>query len=124
MTHDEIDALATAFVDAIERGDIEAVRAIYAPHARIWHNFDQVEQNVTDNLAVLAYLSRTVSGRRYEEIRRTVLDDGFVQQHVLRGDAPGGRLELPAMLRVWVSDGRITRLDEYLDSAQVAVLRR
>jgi hypothetical protein len=65
-----------------------------------------------------------VSDRRYEDIRRVVLDDGFVQQHVLTGIAPSGaRLDVPAMMRVWVENGCVTRVDEYLDSAQVSVLR-
>ena len=124
MTHEEIDALATRFFAAIESGDIDTVRATYADDAVIWHNFDQVEQGKDDNLRTLAYVVRTVSGRRYDEVRRVVLDDGFVQQHILRGTAPGGSLEVPAMLRVWVADGRITRLDEYLDTAQVSPLTR
>lgn len=122
MTHDEIEALATKFFAAIQAGDIESVAATYSDDAIIWHNYDQIEQHKTDNLRTLQYVIRTVQGRSYDEVRRTVLDDGFVQQHVLRGTAPGGTLEVPAMMRVWVSDGRITRIDEYLDTAQVAVL--
>ena len=122
MTHDEIEALASQFFAAIEAGDIDTVAATYADDAVIWHNFDQVEQSKVDNLRTLAYVVRTVAGRSYDDVRRVVLDDGFVQQHVLRGSAAAGALEVPAMLRVWVADGRITRLDEYLDTAQVAVL--
>ena len=52
-----------------------------------------------------------------------VLDDGFVQQHVLTGIAPSGaRLDVPAMMRVWVEDGCVTRIDEYLDPADLAPL--
>jgi ketosteroid isomerase-like protein len=43
---------------------------------------------------------------------------------VLRGTAKNGELDLPAALRVYVSDGRITRLEEYLDTAQVAAVMR
>ena len=68
--------------------------------------------------------SAPCAGRSYDDVRRVILDDGFVQQHVLRGTCAAGALEVPAMLRVWVADGRITRLDEYLDTAQVAVLTR
>jgi ketosteroid isomerase-like protein len=124
VTHDEIDALATRFFAAIQAGDIDTVAATYADDAVIWHNFDQVEQGRDDNLRTLAFVIRAVSERRYDDVRRTVLDDGFVQQHVLRGTTAGGPLEVPAMMRVWVSDHRITRLDEYLDTAQVAVLTR
>lgn len=122
MTHDEIETLAAKFFAAIQAGDIETVRATYADDAVIWHNYDQIEQGKDDNLRTLQYVIRTVEGRSYDDVRRTVLDDGFVQQHVLRGMTPGGALEVPAMLRIWVADGRITRLDEYLDTAQVAVL--
>ena len=66
-----------------------------------------------------------MSNLRYEEIRREVLRDGFLQQHVLRGTAPdGSALEVPAILRVYCHDGVITRLEEYLDTAQVKALNR
>ena len=37
-------------------------------------------------------------------------------------DAKGGPLKMPAMIRFWVEDGRITRLEEYLDTRQAMVL--
>ena len=45
-----------------------------------------------------------------------------MQQHVLVGQAAGGPLHLPAMIRFWVEGGRITRLEEYLDTRQALVL--
>jgi ketosteroid isomerase-like protein len=124
VTAGEIEAVGVALFDAIEAGDIGRVRSIYAPDATIWHNYDQQDETVEQNLRTLTFLVARVGNRRYGEIRRIILDDGFVQQHVLRGDAPGGRLDMPAMMRVWVSDGRITRLEEYVDSVQTSVLRR
>jgi len=124
MTHDEIDALADALISAIARGDAEAVRGIYDADARIWHNFDQREQTVEENLATLAWLVANTTALRYDEVRRIVLDDGYVQQHVLRATGPSGAaVEIPAMLRVVCGGGRITRLEEYLDTAQAAGLR-
>lgn len=124
MDEREILQLADRFFAAIPKGDLETVRGIYAPDALIWHNDDQATQSVEQNLRVLAWVVKNISGLRYEEIRRHVTPSGFVQQHVLRGTAPNGRaLEVPACILCTVKDGRITRLDEYLDSAQVAVLR-
>ena len=40
------------FFAALEAGDIETLREIYAPDADIWHNEDLVEQPVEDNLKV------------------------------------------------------------------------
>jgi uncharacterized protein len=112
--------LADRLVAAIEAGDVEAVAAIYADDAVIWHNTDQTEQSKAENLAVLGWLVRKTVSRSYREIRRSVVDDGFVQQHVLHVEFPDGRsADLPACLVVEVSDGHITRLDEYLDNVGV-----
>ena len=125
MSFEEHSALLDRFFAAIASGEIDAVRAIYAPGVAVWHNFDGVAQTLEQNLATLAWVSRHVSGLRYEEVRRQPLGDGRVaQQHVLRGRAPNGHeLEVPAALFVTIADGRITRLEEYLDTAQVAALR-
>jgi ketosteroid isomerase-like protein len=124
MTSPDIESLATAFFEAVEAGDLDKIRTLYAPDVVVWHNFDKREQTLDENLRVLKWMVANVSERRYEDIRRVVLDDGFVQQHVLTGIAPSGiRLDVPAMMRVWVSGGCVTRIDEYLDTAQVSALR-
>lgn len=124
MNEREILELADRFFAAIPKGDLETVRAIYAPDARIWHNNDQATQSVEQNLAVLGWVTKNIAGLRYEDVRRQATPSGFVQQHVLRGSAPNGAaLEVPACILCTVSDGRITQLDEYLDSGHVAALR-
>lgn len=73
---------------------------------------------------MLGWVTKNIAGLRYEDVRRHATPSGFVQQHVLRGTAPSGApLEVPACIVCAVANGRITRLDEYLDSAHVAVLR-
>lgn len=114
-------SVADDLFDAIQRGDIEAVRAIYAPDAVIWHNNDELEQTVDQNLAVLRWVCDNLADRAYEDVRRIEHDGGFVQQHVLRFTKDGERREIPACIVVTLSpEGRIARLDEYLDSAHVA----
>jgi ketosteroid isomerase-like protein len=109
---------------AIERGDIAAIREIYAPDAIIWHNNDDATQTVDANLALLGWVVANVSDIAYTEIRRHPTPTGFVQQHVMRGrmKSSGKELRLTACIICDVEHGRITRLNEYLDSAQVAVL--
>ena len=109
---------------AIMAGDVEAVRSVYAPDVRVWHNFDGIEQTADENLRVLTWLVRKVKNLRYEEVRRYATPEGFAQQHVLRGTAPNGsELEVPAAMFCTVAGGKITRLEEYLDTAQTAVLQ-
>jgi len=118
-----VNELADRFFAAVTSGDAAALTDMYAPDARIWHNEKNSEETVAENLRVLRWLSRTVENLRYEDIRRYPLPEGFAQQHVVRGNLPGhGPLEIPAGLFVQVRDGRITRIDEYVDSAALGPL--
>ena len=67
-----------------------------------------------------------IDDRVYADRRLEVFAGGFVQQHVLQGTRrhDGMRLELPACIVCAVTNGRITRLDEYFDSATVAEFRK
>ena len=112
------------FFAALEAGDIATLREIYAPDAVIWHNDDLIEQPVEDNLKVLQGLHRAVSGLRYDVVRRVPAADGVLQQHVLRGRLPdGAEVALHAAMYLQVQDGRITRIEEYLDSAKRSSIR-
>jgi ketosteroid isomerase-like protein len=125
MTLDEIKALATRFFDAIEAGDAATVADCYADDVAIWHNTDRQIETKADNVKTLSGFIRHIPTRRYEDRRLTVYPGGFVQQHLLAGVRPDGkRVELPACLVCAVADGRITRLDEYFDSEQVAAWSR
>ena len=123
MSDQDMIELARRFVGAIERGDVDAVRDCYHPDAKVWHNNDGIEQSVDDNLRVLGWMARVLPERRYRVTRLAALPDGFVQQHVLEASLPGGGTwALDACVIVRVADGLIVRLDEYLDSGQVAQL--
>ena len=118
------EELVAAFFTALEAGDIETLREIYAPDAVIWHNDDLIEQPVEENLKVLQGLHRVVSGLRYDVIRRVAAPDGVLQQHVLRGQLPNGaEVELHAAMYLQVRDGHITRIEEYLDSGKRAAIK-
>lgn len=122
LTEAQMNEVAERLLSAITSGDAEAVRQVYAPDAQLWHNFDERDQTVDENVLTLVDLHRRATGLEYTEIRRFLAPGGFVQQHVLVGQAPGGPLRLPAMIRFWVNDGRISRLEEYLDTRQAMVL--
>ncbi|WP_304218820.1 nuclear transport factor 2 family protein [Phenylobacterium aquaticum] len=125
MTLDEIAALAARFFDAIEAGDVAAVADCYADEVAIWHNTDRQIETKADNVKTLSGFIRHIPTRRYADRRLTVYPGGFVQQHLLVGVRPDGkRVELPACLVCAVAGGKITRLDEYFDSEQVAAWAR
>lgn len=122
----EIRALAKRFFDCVEAGDIDGLVACYAPDAEIWHNTDEQIQGPEDNRKTLAGMVTRILDRVYDNRRVEVFAGGFVQQHVLRGTRShdGVRVALPACIVCAVTDGKITRLDEYFDSARVADFRK
>jgi ketosteroid isomerase-like protein len=112
--------LAESFFNAIERGDLAAVQAIYAPDAIVWHNTDGRAVQVDENLETLESFIQHVPERHYTRRRLEVFEGGFVEQHLLRGKLADGReVSLAACIVCKVRDGRITRLDEYFDSAEL-----
>ena len=124
MDEAAVRAFAKRFFDAIEQGDVDTVADCYTSDVAVWHNHDGLTQTRDENLAVLRGLVERIGERRYEDRRVEVFPGGFLQQHVLsgvRGD--GVRVSLPAALICRLRDGRIARLDEYLDSAHVARFR-
>lgn len=115
--------LADRFFAAAVAHDLDAVRALYADDARIWHNWDDHEQDVDENLATLGSLPQRYDRFDYDAVRTVALTDGFVRQHdivVARGDRSA---RVPAILRGYVADGRITRIEEYFDLGQLAAVR-
>ena len=124
MTEDQILRFADTFMQAIQSGDVTGARACYAPNAKIWHNTDNLEQSVDDNLKMLGWFMRKIPDRHYRIVRREALKDGFIQQHVLEATLPSGtHWKMSACVVIKMEDGLITRLDEYLDSAEASGLR-
>jgi ketosteroid isomerase-like protein len=118
------EALADSFMACIEGGDAAGIGGLCTSDVTVWHNDDGLEFPLSAVVPKLIWLHRRVAELRYDDIRRRVLAGGYLQQHVLRGLAPGGKLALAACLVVTVTGGRISRIEEYLDTGSLGVLRR
>lgn len=116
--------LAERLFQAIEANDLPTLRdRVYSPEIVVWHNHDRHEQRLEENLRVLGWLHRKVANKRYEDVVRLPTPTGFVEQHALRGTAPDGtELDVLACLVVTVTGDRISRIDEYVDSAAIESL--
>jgi ketosteroid isomerase-like protein len=121
----DMNLLADRLMGAIEKSDLETARSCYALDARVWHNFDGITQTIDENLKTLRWMDKRLTNRRYEVLSRHVFEGGYVQQHVLHGTLGNGEpFSMPACLVVTVTNGKIARLDEYLDSAHTLPLRQ
>jgi ketosteroid isomerase-like protein len=124
MTAEQINAFADGFIEAILAGDTDRVIACYTDDATVWHNFDDADQTPAENCKTLVMMHRLIPGFAYVDVRRTVLADGFWQQHVLSATTANGEMRMPAALKITLRDGRISRLEEYLDPAAFAAAIR
>ena len=123
---DDIRAMATRFFDAIEQGDIETMQNSFTPDAEIWHNTDEQIVTPAQTAQALTGMVARIKDREYAERQLTAFPGGFVQQHVLKGKRvyDDGAVRLPCAIVCKVENGKIVRLDEYFDSAQVAEFRK
>ncbi len=124
MSADDTLAVVETLFAAIEAGDVELIREeVYTPETVVWHNYDGYAQPAEENLALLRQVVGAISDLRYEVTRRSRVEGGVVQQHVLRGTTRTGKpFALPACMMIEVRDGRVVRIEEYLDSGQLAEL--
>lgn len=113
-----IDSIADAFFDALENTDIARLREIYAADVEIWHNTDNRLQPLEEHLNGLGQLARLHKQVRFEQRKRDIFIDGFVQQHLISITRHDGETR-----GVWgciigrIRDGRVARFDEYIDGA-------
>jgi uncharacterized protein len=112
-----------AFFTAIENADVEAVAALYADDAKIWHSNDNITQNKNENLKTLSFLTKRAT-LRYTILERVICGDQIAQRHrcdiAVRGS--GARAASQAAIFFTVRDGLVQRIDEYIDTDAVRAL--
>ena len=114
-------ALATDYVarmfTAFEEGDMAALRGSFAPGAVVWHNHDEVEQNVDEVCEELGQFCEATTGLTFKDQR--IVRQGnlcFVQHILVARLSSGAEFRLPAIMRIELNDGGLVkRIDEYFD---------
>ena len=113
------------YVAATNAGDADAVAALSEPDVRIWHNFDGAEVDGAASARTLRWLHQTVTDLAWADSVITPTANGFVWQATMTGTAPGGPLRAHTCAVITVSpNGKVARIEEYLDPAQLAPLRK
>lgn len=119
MTDAELRNLCHRFFDAIERRDVAAIAACYAPDLKFWFNVTGTETTREQNLAALADGYARHRRRTYDDRIINTFDGGFIVQYTSTiAPHTGGRVALSACLVAQCKDGQITRIDEYMDSGK------
>ncbi len=116
--------IAEAYIAASRTNDPVALAAVCSADSITWHNFDEVEVGPAQSAKALGWIHRTVPDITWTTLALTATSDGFVWQSVLGGTAPGGPLHCHSCIVATLNDdGKISRIDEYLDTAQTKPLR-
>ena len=75
-------------------------------------------------MKTVGWLHRNVPDLAWHDIALYPTPTGFVSQTIMTGTAPGGALRVHSCVIVTLDDdGLVTRVEEYLDPTQTAVLR-
>src|SRR3954469_21948007 len=118
------DELLDAFFDAIVRGDLDRVGALYSDDVGVWHNVTGRTVDRDASVAILRFFVETVADRRYEIAERSHWPGGALQRHVVHGRAADGEpVTIPACVVFGLGDGRIRSIHEYVDSAHLGPMR-
>lgn len=111
--------VARQLFEQIEAKRVAGVAALYADDIAVWHNFTNATQTKAENLKTLGGLTKNVEHIRYDVSERVLLGERVMQRHLLRCRLGNGEeIVIPACIFVTVHEGRITRIDEYLDTVQ------
>ncbi|KAA1251169.1 DUF4440 domain-containing protein [Mycobacterium simiae] len=131
LTAEAIAEVADQLFAAIENSDRAAVDRMWSDDIVVWRVGARRDNDKARALRVIDWLISVTTERRYQLLDRQIFGPvsggpgaGFVQQHVLRAT---GRAGQSIALRVCIviklnAQGRINRIDEYFDPAELAPL--
>ena len=123
--------LCRRLLRAIEDGDGDGYRACFTEDGRIWHDFDGFNthadgaQSVDQNVAMMNWMHRLTNTLNYKTLRLEETETGFLETHLVSGTTVEGEdFEGLACVICTVENGKIKRLEEFINPASFAALDR
>ena len=112
--------LAKGFLQSIAARDLGAMRDLLDDEAVFWTNVTMTDTDKETRLQRIALEFRTFDTFVFEDERIDDFGDGFVIRARANGSIPGGiTFSFPICIVADSRNGRIRRLEEYLDPAAV-----
>jgi ketosteroid isomerase-like protein len=113
----DAEQVASELARIVRAGDAVALAELYAPDVRMWYSIGNAERTREEGLAGARLLFEITQDRRQECVRVTRTETGYVSQYHLHATLQDGQqLRIPSCIVVTVDDGRISRLEEYMDA--------
>jgi ketosteroid isomerase-like protein len=114
-----VENLSARFTQAMTEPKLDLLESMITDDFVIWYNFSNTQRTREEVLPFFHAYFPTVNVR-FDAIRLTATETGWVQQHVVNADGPDGFTirNMHACLVFTLAGEKIARLDEYIDSAQ------
>lgn len=119
----DLDALVDQMFGAAEANDWVTFRSMFADDAVLAQNVG-TEQPIDDALKTLPLLTADGTSLKYENVRRVYGDRSVTEMHDTVFTKPNGtevRIDICVVMQ-FNEKGKISRADEYLDSAAATAL--
>jgi hypothetical protein len=121
MSHGEIRTLCNRFFDAYQNARVAELKEILSEDCLIWTNVFGLKTR-DENLALLPESQKRQRRRVYNDRIVNTFDGGFVIRYTLNiVEHSGRRSALYVALVGLCSQGRIIRIDEYIDPSKSPV---
>src|SRR4029453_6547508 len=119
MTDRELRELCNRYFDAIEQRDMDAVAELYASDFTFWVNLTGAESSREENLKTLREGYAVLRRRSYDDRAIDPFATGFLARYSVNVvQHSGKRGSFAACVVAQCKDGKITHIDEYLDSSK------
>lgn len=119
MSGVDLDSLCQRLFDAFVAHDLDLAESMLAPDATVTQNGNVMTW--PEARAAIAGFIDVLRNHRYDDVRRVIGDRAVVEEHSVLAELPDGSpVHLHACVVVRVDrEGRITSLDEYVDTASL-----
>jgi ketosteroid isomerase-like protein len=123
LSEQEFNEVIERFLEAIETHNEAGLHEVYRDDIVIWHSFTNATMPKDASIAMLAGLWRDGIRMRYVFDDQLVVGNRGGRRHRVEATTRGGRrIVLQVAMFATVEDGKISRLDEYVDSKEVEAL--
>ena len=119
----EYQEVAEKWCSILTKRDAAILSEIFYEDAEVWHSYDQKTMTMQEITEAVDVVFSAFKEMGLKNIQRSFIENGFVQRHNIVGThVNGAPLNVAACVFVTVKDGKISRLEEYIDPAPLLAI--
>ena len=121
MNDKEAEAFSRDLLNRLENSTPEHLGEMFGPGGIVWHNSDYIDMTWEDDLTMLPGMRAAILNQKFNYVYSAGTTDGCVLMFVMTGTRiTGEEMQMHNCCVVRMKDGKIQRIDEYVDPNAVA----